>query len=220
MTIVVICAGGPEEEIVTSDFLLSFNDAKYIGADHGTIYLLNLGITPDLAVGDFDSLNTREWQLVQERVQNIERHIPEKDETDTELAIYRALEFNPTEIIITGVTGGRLDHYQANLHILYRMQKMHPTIQIKMINKLNCLQFLLPGQHRIVADHYFKYLSFFAFRDVVTDVTLRNVLYETTDEIIDIGTTRFTSNEIVGEYASISFSKGICLMIRSTDDKE
>ncbi|HWI47781.1 MAG TPA: thiamine diphosphokinase [Rummeliibacillus sp.] len=220
MTVVVVCAGGPEEEVVSNDFLLSFDDAKFIGADHGTMYLLNKGITPDLAVGDFDSLTNEEWKLVQERVPKIERHIPEKDETDTELAIFKALAYEPTEIILTGVTGGRLDHYEANLHILYRIQKMHPSIEIKMINNFNCLQFLWPGQHRIVSEHYFKYLSFFAFGDAVKNVTLRNVKYETTDEIIDIGTTRFTSNEIVGEYASISFSNGICLMIRSIDDKE
>ncbi|WP_397537472.1 thiamine diphosphokinase [Rummeliibacillus pycnus] len=220
MTVVVVCAGGPEEEVVSSDFLLSFDDAKFIGADHGTMYLLNRGITPDLAVGDFDSLTNEEWQLVQERVPKIERHIPEKDETDTELAILKALDYEPTEIILTGVTGGRLDHYEANLHILYRVQKMHPSIEIKMINNLNCLQFLWPGQHRIVSERYFKYLSFFAFGDAVKNVTLRNVKYETTDEIIDIGTTRFASNEIIGEYASISFSNGICLMIRSIDDKE
>jgi len=220
MTVVVVCAGGPQEEVVSSDFLLSFNDAKFIGADIGAMYLLKRGIIPDLAVGDFDSLTIEDWQLVQERVPKIERHIPEKDETDTELALLKALAYKPTEIILTGVTGGRLDHYEANLHILYRIQKMYPSIEIKMINNFNCLQFLWPGQHRIIADHYFKYLSFFAFGDVVKNVTLRNVRYETTDEIIDIGTTRFTSNEIVGEYASISFSNGICLMIRSIDDKE
>lgn len=220
MTVVVICAGGPEEEIVSNNFLLSFQNTKFIGADYGTVYLLNKGIIPDLAVGDFDSLTEEEWQLVQERVPTIERHLPEKDETDTELAIVRALAYKPSEIILTGVTGGRLDHYEANLHILYRIQKNNPSIQIKMVNKFNCLQFLWPGQHMIEADHYFKYLSFFAFDDVIKNVTLRNVRYQTTDEVIDIGTTRFTSNEIVGDYASISFSNGICLMIRSIDDKE
>lgn len=220
MTVVIICAGGPEEEVVSNDFLFSFHDVKFIGADHGTVYLLNRGIVPDLAVGDFDSLSNEEWQLVHERVPNIQRHNPEKNETDTELALLKALEFNPTEILLTGVTGGRLDHYEANLHILYRVQKMYPSIEIKMINNFNCLQFLWPGKHKIVSDRYFKYLSFFAFGDVVRNVTLRNVFYETTDEVIDIGTTRFTSNEIVGDYASISFSSGICLMIRSIDDKE
>lgn len=220
MTVVVICAGGPEEEVVSNDFLLSFHDAKFIGADRGTVYLLNRGIIPDLAVGDFDSLTDEEWQMVHERIPNIERHIPEKNETDTELAVLKALIYKPTEIILTGVTGGRLDHYEANLHMLYRVQKMHPSVEIKMINHYNCVQFLWPGQHKIISDHYFKYLSFFAFGDVIKNVTLRNVLYETTDEIIDMGTTRFTSNEIIGDCASISFSNGICLMIRSIDDKE
>lgn len=49
-------------------------------------------------------------------------------------------------------------------------------------------------------------------------MTLRGVLYETTNEVIEVGTSRFTSNEISDGIASISFTAGICLMIRSIDD--
>ena len=88
---VIICAGGPEEEVAERDVLLSFDDATFIGADHGAIYLLDKGIKPAMAVGDFDSLTDEEWQRVVRNVAMIERHAPEKDETDTELAIIRAL---------------------------------------------------------------------------------------------------------------------------------
>ncbi|MCM3315771.1 thiamine diphosphokinase [Rummeliibacillus stabekisii] len=220
MTIVVICAGGPKEEIVTGDFLLSFKNAVFIGADYGTITLMDHGIMPDLAIGDFDSLTESEWSRIQERVSGIEHHPPQKNETDTELAVIRALAYKPEKVILIGATGGRLDHFEANMRMIYRLQEMHPSIEFKIINKMNSLQFFQPGEHKIVADSYFKYISFFAYGSNVLNVTLKNMLYETTDEIIDLGTTRFTSNEIVGEYASISFTHGICLMIRSTDDKE
>ena len=50
----------------------------------------------------------------------------EKDETDIELAVERALSYNPKQIILTGVTGGRLDHMESALHLLYRLQMANP----------------------------------------------------------------------------------------------
>lgn len=218
MTTVVICAGGPEQEIVSNDFLHSFSDAIFIGTDHGTIYLLNRGIVPDIAVGDFDSITKEEWQEISERVSYIERYPPEKNETDTELAIIKALSLEPTTVYITGVTGGRLDHYEANLHTVYQLQLAHPQLHIKIVNRSNELRFLLPGEHTMVQDDHYKYMSFFAFKGPVENMTLRGVLYETTNEVIEVGTSRFTSNEISDGIASISFTAGICLMIRSIDD--
>ncbi|KOO49325.1 thiamine diphosphokinase [Viridibacillus arvi] len=218
MKTIVICAGGPEQEIVSNDFLLSFSDAFFIGTDHGTMYLLNRGIVPDMAVGDFDSITNEEWQEISERVPHIERYSPEKNETDTELAIIKALSLEPTTIYLTGVTGGRLDHYEANLHTVYRLQLAYPQLHIKIVNRSNELQFLLPGEHTMVQDDHYKYMSFFAFKGPVENMTLRGVLYETTNEVIEVGTSRFTSNEISDGIASISFTAGICLMIRSKDD--
>ncbi len=63
----------------------------------------------------------------------------------------------------------------------------------------------------------YQYLSFFAYEQIVKDVTLRGVKYETTNETIELGTSRFTSNELNSIEGYISFSSGICLMIRSSD---
>lgn len=214
---VIICAGGPQEEVASRDVLLSFKDAIFIGADHGTIYLLEHGITPHMAVGDFDSLTAAEWTLVEQSVKHIERHAPEKDETDTELAIMRALDMKPDKITIIGATGGRLDHYAANLHIIYRLQQAFPQCSIQLMNKTNELRFLLPGTTALPYDARYQYVSFFAFGSAVPDVTLRGVAYETTAECIEMGTTRFTSNEVISKDATITFSENALLMIRSND---
>ena len=95
------------------------------------------------------------------------------------------------------------------------MQQQYPHILFKIINSHNTLQFLLPGKHVLTEDHY-SYVSFFAYGQPLRNVTLRGVKYKTTDEVIEQGTTRFTSNEIIGE-GSISFTDGICLMIKSKD---
>ncbi|MFJ8099004.1 thiamine diphosphokinase [Lysinibacillus sp. NPDC096212] len=217
MTVVVVCAGGPRAELCSFSPYKEQSDVLFIGADRGALYLIEQGITPHAIVGDFDSLSQEEYKLVMAHTNDRQRFQEEKDETDTDLALLKALTYTPQEIVLTGVTGGRLDHYEAAVRSIYRLQKEHPQVVLKIINHANMLQFLMPGKHFIEADEQYRYLSFFAHEEPIKDVTLRHVKYETTNEEISLGTSRFTSNEIIGNSGSISFSQGICLMIRSID---
>ncbi|MCM3386707.1 thiamine diphosphokinase [Ureibacillus chungkukjangi] len=216
MTCVVVCSGGPKRELCSFDDFKARN-ALFIGADKGALYLIEEGIVPTDIVGDFDSLSKEEWQRVSTIALNAEKVQAEKDETDTDLALLKALTYNPTEIFLTGVTGGRLDHFEAALRSMYRLQKEHPQIHIKIINSHNEIRILFPGEHTIIRDEKFRYISFFAYEDEVENVTIRGLKYETTKECIEIGTSRFTSNELISSLGYISFSSGICLMIRSSD---
>lgn len=208
--IVAICAGGPLKEVA-----FSIKPDKWIGVDRGALYLVDEAIVPDAIVGDFDSVSAEEFARISNAVQHIEQFQSEKDETDTDLALERALSYAPTEIWLTGVTGGRLDHYEAVMRSVYHLQQQHSQILFKIVNPDNELQFLKPGKHKLQPSDY-SYVSFFAYGQTLTNVTLRGVKYETTDEVIEQGTTRFTSNEILAN-ASISFDGGICLMIKSRD---
>ncbi|AVK83117.1 thiamine diphosphokinase [Lysinibacillus sp. B2A1] len=217
MTLVVVCAGGPKEELCSFVPFTKKEDVLFIGADRGALYLIEQGITPHAIVGDFDSLTHEEYELVMKHTNDRQRFQEEKNETDTDLALLKAYTYQPSEIVLTGVTGGRLDHYEAAIRSIYRLQREHPHIVLKIMNHANLLQFLMPGTHTIQADEQYRYLSFFAHEEPIKNVTLRQVKYETTNEEITLGTSRFTSNEILGDSGSISFSQGICLMIRSID---
>ena len=208
--IVAICAGGPIHEVA---FSLAVD--KWIGVDRGALYLIDRRIFPNAIVGDFDSVTAEEFARISEAVTHIEQFQSEKDETDTDLALLQAIQYEPTEIYLTGVTGGRLDHYEAALRSLYTLQARYPHIIFKMINQQNEIQFLLPGKHTLNKTDY-TYISFFTYGQTLRNVTLRGVKYETTNETIEQGTTRFTSNEVLSD-GSISFEGGICLMISSKD---
>ena len=209
--IVAICSGGPLREAA-----FELGADRWIGVDRGAYHLLEQGIVPDAIVGDFDSVTEEEYASISGAVAHVETFQSEKDETDTELALERALAFQPEAVLLTGVTGGRLDHYEAALRSVYRMQLAHPHIRFKIINQQNELRFLLPGHHHLAREGQ-RYVSFFAYGEAIREVTLRGVKYETTDEVIEQGTSRFTSNEIIRDDAYIAFSSGICLMVRSTD---
>ena len=66
-------------------------------------------------------LSTRRYLSYYRKMEHIiwEVHQPEKDDTDTELAIKRALAMNCSHITLLGATGGRLDHMIGNIHLLF-----------------------------------------------------------------------------------------------------
>ena len=83
-----------------------------IAADGGYLACRREGISPDLLVGDFDSM------AEPADFSNILRLPVEKDDTDTFLAAKYALAQGCRSFHIYGGTGGRLDHTLANLQLL------------------------------------------------------------------------------------------------------
>jgi thiamine pyrophosphokinase len=215
---VVICSGGPKEEVVDFKQLLFLEDeVVFIGADRGALHLIENGIIPNEIIGDFDSLLDDEFRYLEQKVGKITKLQAKKDETDTHIAVIQALTYKPDQIILTAVTGGRLDHYEAVLHDMFRFQMSNPDVIFSIQNKQNMIRFLLPGTHLVEQNHTYKYISFFSFGEAVEAVWLSGFLYEVTSESIMIGNSKFTSNEVIGQTSTISFTKGICLMIRSSD---
>ena len=84
-----------------------------IAADAGLLHLERLGLAPDLALGDFESLG-----YVPEAPQ-VEVCPVRKDDTDTMAALRRALELGYRRALIFGGLGGRrFDHSLANVQAL------------------------------------------------------------------------------------------------------
>lgn len=89
-----------------------------IAADGGAEHLFEMGLKPDLIVGDGDSLKRDYWPEgeVIERVS-----LPcEKDCSDGEYAVGLALDRGMEKIVMIGAMGGRLDHSLGQVSILLR----------------------------------------------------------------------------------------------------
>jgi len=213
---VIICAGGPEEELIPLASSAE-GDVRYIGADRGTVHLLNAGIMPETAIGDFDSVSADEMAAIERAGCRIERWPAEKDETDTELALEAALSLAPDRVIVTGVTGGRLDHMYSALQLLGRYTLAHRGTEWLLANRQNEMRVLIPGVSRVERRADFRYLSFFPMTGSVDGLSLTGVKYEVDDEPMQFGDTRFTSNEITDTFCTITIRTGICLMVRSSD---
>ena len=116
-----------------------------IACDAGFSYLENMGILPDLIVGDFDSLYEIGPQY-EEMLEEIRKQNPEsvlqldvhKDDTDTMKAVRIGLEKGYRRFYLYGALGGkRLDHTLANMQTLlfikhhgYKVQTVPDAINI------------------------------------------------------------------------------------------
>lgn len=104
---VIIISGGDYSwngTITEDDFVIC--------ADSGYDSALKNGVKVNLLMGDMDSVKTdvtKEEKL---------RFPTRKDFTDTELAVRRAVEMKPDEIVLLGCMGTRADHTLANIFLL------------------------------------------------------------------------------------------------------
>ena len=114
---VLILTGGTVEENFAKDYISKWNPDQVITADKGLLYAKRLNIKPDIILGDFDSCSK---DIMQEFSTDKKIIVPcEKDDTDTGLAIQKAIETGADEILMIGGTGTRLDHVMGNFGQLF-----------------------------------------------------------------------------------------------------
>jgi len=95
-------------------------DDTIICADGGTQHALSLGLTPDVLVGDMDSLSEAVQADLEAKGVELIRHPIKKDQTDLELAFEVAIARGAAEILLLTAIGGRLDQQLANILLLTR----------------------------------------------------------------------------------------------------
>ncbi|MGP4040343.1 thiamine diphosphokinase [Gracilibacillus sp. D59] len=208
-----IVAGGPKEALAS---LISYQNEVdiWIGADLGASYLLRNQLPIDIAIGDFDSIDKDEKELIKLQADIFREFPTEKNETDLELAIEAALSYQPTSIFLFGVTAGRLDHELANIQILYRL--LEKNINAKIIDHKNILTVYQPGQHKVTAKNT-ELISFIPLTQRVEGLTLQGFYYPLDHYTVTWGSTRCISNKLINEQGTFLFNAGILIMIKSTE---
>jgi len=213
--IIHIVGGGPEEFLPD---LLQYKEKElfWIGVDRGTRYLMERGITPDLAIGDFDSIRHEDMELYKDQIFKILTYQPEKDETDMELALRYAIGKSPSLIRIFGATGGRLDHLLANIFLLKKAQELKSDITVEIIDSFNVAWISSPGKYTIRKDEH-KYISFLPLSEHVKNLTLIGFKYPLKECHILFGSTLCISNELISNEGTYSFSEGTLMVVKAKD---
>ena len=97
-----------------------------LAADGGYRALYSLGYTPDLLLGDFDSLG----DLPLPPDLPVLRFPARKDDTDTGLALRHGLDRGYRDFALYGCAGGRVDHLLANLQSMARISRLGAAIRL------------------------------------------------------------------------------------------
>ena len=174
MNTILVCGGEIEDSFALSVFDRIRPDC-IIGIDRGLEFCYKYNIVPHYILGDFDSISPGILSYYEKQEIPVKRYRPEKDATDTRIGLELALKLGSTEIFLLGATGGRLDHYMANLKSLFLPMKQ--GAQAWILDSQNAITLLDRGTE-IPKDRQFgKYVSFFTMGDKVEGVTLTGFKY-------------------------------------------
>lgn len=193
-------------EITEGDFLL--------GVDRGALFLIENGCRPDLAMGDFDSVNAEEFSRIKlESKECLDCDPVNKDETDTEMAFNWALTQNPREIVLLGVLGCRFDHTLANVHLLAKA--LQAGIPCRIVDEKN--EILLIKDAAIIRKNRFRQISLLPLTGQVTGITLTGFQYPLNQATLTLGHSLGISNILQDETGKVEIATGQLLIIKSTD---
>lgn len=175
-----------------------------IAADGGVAILEKMGITPDLIIGDFDSLGYIP------NGENVIVHQVEKDDTDMMLSVKKAAEMGYDEIEIYGGCGGRIDHTIANFQTM--LWASMQGIKIKMCHKEYDF-YMITNEKIILKGEVENDLSVFAFGGVAKSVNIKGAKYEADNMQLEPYNPTAVSNTFIGDDVIISVESGSLLII-------
>ena len=205
---IIIFANGELPELNIARLLLR-NDDYIICADGGTHHALALNIQPNLVIGDMDSLEKTQWQNLEKSGVSIELFPRDKNETDLELAINRAIKLVPKEIIVVAALGGRIDQTLANLALLSDIRLS--TFDVRLDDGLEEI-FICRDQVQ-VQGRSGDIVSLIPWQGAVSNIQTKNLRWPLQKETLYSDKTRGISNEMTDNTASISIGLGLLLVI-------
>ncbi|MBB5172123.1 thiamine diphosphokinase [Texcoconibacillus texcoconensis] len=212
----IVVAGGPISHMPRfTEVKKRYPNANWVGVDRGAYHIVEAGIELLQAFGDFDSLSEDERDVLSLHTVKRDVYPREKDRTDLDIALNWVVQQNPTSVTILGATGGRLDHFMVNIHLLTKHDYVKHQIVIEDVN--NRVRVEQPGTYCLPNSGRYRYVSFIPLTDVVSGLTLDGFYYPLNDEQIIRTSSLTISNEWKEDKGFFSFTDGILTVIESRD---
>lgn len=197
------CALVGASEFNSAHFLEAVSDGLFdyvIAVDGGYAALEAIGVAPDLALGDFDSLGYTPKGV---RTCSFPAH---KNESDMELALKRVRRRKMDEAVVYGGLGGRLDHTLANLQLFAAYSEK--GLSVTAVGVHEQIAFLTgPGTFEIPALEEGT-VSVFAMNDRCRGAFEMGLEYPLEECTLTNRTSLGLSNQLKGEAAVVGVEKG------------
>lgn len=207
MSAIIFCGGEIQDYAWLSG--MDFRASLIVCADGGVRHAQQLGIVPQVIIGDHDSF-AAEYPDAEE----VLLYPTDKDYTDTHLCVNYAMERGHREITLLGALGGRRDHEFSHFCLLlYGLRK---GVKIRILDRDNEI-WMEDTPFSIKRDER-RYVSFFPYGGPVTDFCVHGLKYQADHMTLDCGNVQASSNEFADqELGTVSFSAGTLLVMRCRD---
>lgn len=177
-------------------------EGAYVYCCDGAYDWANGRVEIDETLGDFDSLKYLPYPLPKEI------YPAEKNMTDGEIALYRAIGAGANEIVFYGGGGGREDHFLGNLHLLHTAYLRGVFAYLITNNAL-----IFEGDGKIALCGYRdKTISLVPFAGDAHIIESKGLKYPLQELTLRYGSTRGISNVALSEEAYVTVGSGKVLV--------
>lgn len=209
MEVLILANGEPPTAERAQELAAQY--ALVIATDGAAHRAAELGITPHIICGDFDSILLKEASEQFPATEFIP--MPDQNLADLEKAIVAARQQGATRIHILGASGGRMDHTFANYALLLRYQQ--PTGLDLLIEAEGAITRAVRGLEALPGLCEFETqpgdtVSVISFEGAAS-VSLSGVQWPLEDYYLSIGT-QGVSNVALGERVTVRVSGGAVLV--------
>jgi len=180
-------------------------DDFFVFCDGGLKHRKDLGVEPNLIVGDFDSHPNPNLPI--ETI--VLPH--EKDDTDTVYAVKEAVSRGFSDFLLIGVIGDRFDHSLGNISILVMLDSLNKTAKI--VDDFSEME--LVSNKPVFIEDTFSYFSLLNITGEAKGINIKNAKYNLDNGTINCDYQYGVSNEVLpGEVAKITVNDGNLLLIK------
>jgi len=206
----VIVSGGtpPSYELLKEELAC---ESVIICADSGGDCLYKHGLLPDYLLGDFDSIDGEAFEYFKREGVSIEGYKRDKDYTDTQISIRKAMELGCTEIVLLGCSGNRLDHTLGNIGLL--KECLNNGIKASLRDDINAVT--LVDSSTTIEGVKGQVFSLQAYCECVKELTIIGAKFGLDKYNLYLGDPLTISNEFSEEKVSLQFKSGMLLIMRS-----
>ena len=184
--------------------------ATVVAADGGARHMRAVGRHVDFVVGDLDSLDTEEVRAIVEAGGRVRQHPRHKDETDFELALeFACSRKSIATLLVVGGSGGRVDHYAANLAVL--SGTLARTVLVRAVMGDTFVSVTRPGTPTELSGTPGALVTLLAMHGTAGRVTTHGLTYPLDHEDLTAGSARGISNVMESSVASVSIETGVLL---------
>lgn len=177
-----------------------------IAVDGGAGLCLAAGLTPDLVVGDMDSVDPRTLDVLERRDVELVKVAAEKDFNDLQLGVDEAAARGATSLTATGVVGGRVDHLLCNLGTL------QTDLPVRVVERDMAIDFLSASRRECVVSGNGATFSVIALSgDCPVSVT--GARWPLDEAVLEPLSSLGLSNRVTGGDARVTAHRGRCVVV-------